>query len=263
MSEIEKRRTAGEIVDAYQKARGRILQALHEVVEASDEFAQTGVSPDLDLGHRGSARFTTGMVEDALKPMEAAAWDRILITFEVWSMLSIARQRELQDLLDKGGLGPLTRANVGAMLDGWSRQIPDMLRETVQEVLTFLDGRGWKNKRAKGLARDHMFVPRRLILSGAIEARCKYGWYRRVNHYFTARLHALERVCRAIKGRTGEVEEWDTLRSKINNSDLPASGETEFFEYKCFENGNLHLVWKDEGLLRRLNELAAGLAMED
>jgi len=35
-------------------------------------------------------------------------------------------------------------------------------------------------------------------------------------------------------------------------------GETDYFAFRCFKNGNLHLIFKRPDLVRRLNQIAGG-----
>lgn len=68
------------------------------------------------------------------------------------------------------------------------------------------------------------------------------------------RLLAIDSVMRVLDGRTPIQNRHGELAEAIGRGDT----ETEYFKFKCFKNGNLHLEFKRLDLVQRLNQIATG-----
>lgn len=130
----------------------------------------------------------------------------------------------------------------------YSDHIDDMMGEAVAEVFEFLRPRN-----------DHYKTNSELEIGPKVILTCVETWFSggfHVRHWWSQRLTAMENVFTALDGK-GAVSK--TYYSALENAIKAAPvGETPYFAYKCFKNGNLHLQFRRPDLLQRLNQIAGG-----
>lgn len=70
---------------------------------------------------------------------------------------------------------------------------------------------------------------------------------------------ALEKVFLALdgKGMVTRTHHSDLYQAIVECGE-DGIGETDYFAFRCFKNGNLHLTFKRPDLVRRLNQIAGG-----
>jgi hypothetical protein len=123
-------------------------------------------------------------------------------------------------------------------------------REFAREVPRRFSSRG-------GLKTNSAFrVGRKVILINRVE-RCWNGKTYRPNHYRQQELTALDGVFHLLDGK-GAMREHQGPLCKAIEASADGRGETVYFAFKCFKNGNLHLTMKRLDLVKELNGLAAG-----
>ena len=78
----------------------------------------------------------------------------------------------------------------------------------------------------------------------------------RVNYSKDQHILALDSVFSLLDGK-GPIRDYKSpLREAIDACD--GKGETTYFRFKCYRNGNLHLEFKRLDLVKQLNGLAVG-----
>lgn len=102
----------------------------------------------------------------------------------------------------------------------------------------------------------------RVVLTWMVEPNWIGGWRVRYDHKqrFTT---ALESVFRGLDGK-GYASHTSQHGSELEDaicSSASGRGETEYFEFRCFKNGNLHLRFKRPDLVARLNQVAGGMRL--
>jgi hypothetical protein len=104
-----------------------------------------------------------------------------------------------------------------------------------------------------------------VILTYALEDPSWQGKFR-VNYRYNAEFVALENVFTALDGK-GMIAKgsWQSrLADAINTTSIDVGrGETDYFEFRCFRNRNLHLKFKRMDLVERLNQMAGGMRLRD
>jgi hypothetical protein len=100
-------------------------------------------------------------------------------------------------------------------------------------------------------------VGRKVILCNRVE-RTWNGQGFRVNHYREQEIKALDGVFHLLDGKGIIRDHRGPLQKAINECGAAGRGETDYFAFKCFKNGNPHLTMKRLDLVKELNGLAAG-----
>jgi hypothetical protein len=98
-----------------------------------------------------------------------------------------------------------------------------------------------------------------VVLGYVVERWEKYVRSWRVNYTAEQRLTALENVFTALDGR-GQITKshYSQIHNVVHAEGFDGAGETEYFRFRVFQNGNLHLWFKRPDLLARFNALAGG-----
>lgn len=164
--------------------------------------------------------------------------------------MSNAAWEELEQKLEKDeDIPEVNEENINALLSGFRAQAGDMLNDAVKEAFEWLRPRRSKHKR-----NSEFEVPRRVVLTRTLHRR--YGGGFEVDWKEEQKLIALENVLGKLSGR-GTIckTHWSQLSNAIR---LSPKGETELFFYSAYDNGNLHLTFRDTELLARFNALAGG-----
>lgn len=262
-NEIATRLLPAELVAVYQQAERDIRQGFALVSGAMERLnaaftlgKHSGVSIH---GHRNrEVNFETP--DENLKEIRRSLWHTMVERLEIRRMMSVKAWEELQKEIDKGDVPDLTEESIAAMVKQFSDRAPAMLEQAVAEVFDFLRPPGSKYKR-----NSEFEVPRRVALWWVIDT-----WYTkafaseglRPRHQVEQQLTALENVFSALDGR-GSVSKGNVsnLSEAIRKTKRGELGRTEYFEFRGFNNGALHLTFVREDLLRKLNAIAGGMRL--
>ena len=85
-----------------------------------------------------------------------------------------------------------------------------------------------------------------------------------MNYFRQNHITALDNVFHALDGKSLANTHHGPLTDAI--AAVPRGencGETEYFRFRCYGNGNLHLEFKLADLLARLNAVAGGMRLGD
>lgn len=170
-------------------------------------------------------------------------------------MMSVARWAELQKQIEHHELPDITEENVAALVEGFRSQLPEMLTEAVAEVFEWLRPHATRYKRNSELE-----VPRRIALTGIVEIwSFGRGSPFHVRHYREPLLTALENVFSALDGKPAITKtHYSAISTAIRAEDFKGHGKTDYFEFRVYKNGAMHLTFLREDLLARFNQIAGG-----
>lgn len=195
--------------------------------------------------------------EERLKEVRRALWHTMVERLEVRRMMSVKAWKELTEQIDKGEVPELTEEAIAAMVKQFSDAAPAMLEQAVAEVFDFLRPPHSEYKR-----NSEYEVPRRVALTWVIDT-----WHTKTfpskflvpRHQCEQQLTALENVFSNLDGKgstsKGYVSNLSEAIRKTKRGDL---GETEYFSFRGYNNGALHLEFLRQDLLERFNRVAGG-----
>ena len=87
-------------------------------------------------------------------------------------------------------------------------------------------------------------------------------WNWKVNYRRQKYLTALDNVFSMIDGK-GAVKSYYGGLSDAITSSPDGKGKTEYFSFKCFMNGNLHIEFMKPELVAKLNAVAGGARLRN
>lgn len=252
-TDIAKRETLTTLVNCYKVASEEIEQAyallksakkrLNDAFQSNYTF-DTSTRDNGYVGKEGS--------DAILKGIKMSAWRVLVERMELRRLLSVKRREELdRQLYDAESLPDITEENIIAMLETSAANIDTYLVDAIKEIFDYL-----RPPHSKYKANTEFELGKRVILTYTVEKGYNGRKYR-VRHHSDKYLTALDNVFSQIDGK-GTVKTYHgPLYDAIENS-RSGAGETAYFRFKGYMNGNLHIEFLRPDLVARLNAIAGG-----
>ena len=255
-TELAPRATVGELVREWNMGVHLLRTGLETLARAEAHFrAFDGPGSHYDLclftHHDHSMDFGRKITR-----LKAAAWRYLVDRIELKKLASVKRAGEIDRQIAAGtDLPDITMDNLMGWLESLGGQAGRFLEEAVVEVFEFLRPPSLRYKTNSGFK-----VGRRVILTNRVEREWR-GVRFRVNHHHENELRALDNVFHLLDGQPlSAYRNGDLINAILESAD--GKGETGYFRFKSFLNGNLHLEFRRMDLVQRLNEVGGnGLPM--
>lgn len=265
-TELIPRQTLAQMAEAYASAESEIRQAFELLAKASERlklsFNQTGYRfTGWGVGIHGTKH---NDAEAFMRDVKRDVWAALVDRLELRRIASVERCKEIDRQIETGeGMPDITLSTLLAMVEGSFKGVPQMIEQAVQEVFNMLrpGSRGSHyvtNQKGKWEIRDKVILPYRL------DDVSQYTRHFCVNYSYQAELRALDNVFHMMDGKGCVKSVNGPLVDAIYVTPVTsAGGETDYFEFKCFKNRNLHLRFKRPDLVAKLNQIAGGARLKD
>jgi hypothetical protein len=268
-SEMELRRTTAELARAFKQQTARLRQAFAEAHGACADLA-AAFRFGRDDPHHVDYGFTFGIeyrgrthsfrwdekepVEALIAGMKRTAWAVIVDRLGVKNVMSVAKRNEFERQLESGELPDIDEDTIAGFILGLADQAKDFARDAAREVFEFL-----RPPRSRYKTNSVFKIGRRVILWWLQSD--KWTTQFQVTYNREAEAIALDGVFHLLDGkgimRAHRGELANAIRAS-NDADPRGRGETDYFRFKCYKNGNLHVEFKRLDLVKQLNGLAMG-----
>lgn len=260
-------------ITAYQNAALMIEEA-YKMLDEAETILKTAFVALPDGAYTTSYDFGTYTDGNHRGPKEVftrirrAAWSHLIDMLEIRKVMSIQKAEELSKQLHDGEMPEITMENVRETLAAFVGNANTLAQEAVREVFDILrpasnadlsNNRPWMKRYylKTNLKNGRFHVGKKIILSGYI--RNEYGGRFHINYYHDSHLRAIDRVFHLMDGKGNPKGYGGPLIDAINT--CQGYGETEYFRFRCYQNGNLHLEFRRLDLLKVLNKTAAGMEL--
>ena len=257
-TDLATRKTVEELIREWNLAMHELKTGLSAIERAQQHlkaFDTSGTGYDL----QAFTHSEYGLDFDRKrKRMKAAAWRYLVDRIELKKMASIARAKEIdKQLHDKPDTLPdITMDNIFGWLEAMAGQGRKFLEEAVVEVYRNLRPSTWNRHKTNSAFR----VGRKVILTHRVSSGYKSGHFR-ANYHCQDELRAIDNVFHMLDGKAlSQYRDGDLCRA-IEEAER-GIGETEFFRFKCFRNGNLHLEFRRLDLVGQLNAIGGNCLPE-
>lgn len=266
---LARRLSIREIVAVYEQAELDIRAGFGLIHEAETRLTQTFAKHESDhisVRDRHNYRaYDFSDVESCLQTVRRAIWWALVDRLEIKRVMSITAWKELEGKLrdEREPPPPIDCLTIEQMVMGFEQRLPEMAAEAIKEVFKWLVPRrdSWWGGQYK--TNDDCKIGPKIIVTSMIE--CWYGEWR-VKYDSEQRLTALENVFRLLDGqgqRTREHYSEISLAIKaLPKKAERCEGETTYFKFKGFRNGNLHMAFRRLDLVAKLNAVAGGKRFE-
>lgn len=259
--QMAQRSTVEEIVKTYIEAERAITAGCAAVAQAvsdlNDRLGQTGMWNKFDFGRGYHGRFEFEDPSDHILGLRRQMWSAIVERLEVRRMVSIKRAKDLDDWLAKT-TDEITVDNVMGFFQVYVRDLPDMLKEAVTEVYEWL-----RPHDSRHVTNSEYELGERVIREGCLDT-----WWiahkgaPEVSHYSMPRFRALENVFSALDGKGSISKTYNGELCDAIGKAKSGRGQTEYFEFRWFKNGNVHLRMRRMDLVEKFNRIAGGKALK-
>jgi hypothetical protein len=253
--DVVKRSTMEELVRTYAQAEADIRAACATIAAALDSLnavVRLGeTSGGVDFRPVHNRHLDYNQPEEALTELRRQIWRRIVDRLELRRMMSVRQAKALDDWLDAKTVETIDIATVTGLWRCHAQNLPEMLSEAIGEVYEFLRPSHSELKTNTQYELKSRVILERWVEHKGISASGFWPTSWRRPHFV-----ALENVLSALDGR-GSVSK--SHYSEIERAiETHAVGETTYFHYKCYRNGNLHIEFKRPDLIKRFNTMAGG-----
>lgn len=255
--QLTARMSIPELVAVYDRAERDIKAGFALVARAQDSLA-AAFTLDSSRGitvqdWRDQVHFDDP--EQNLKIVRRSIWQILVDRLELRRLMSISAWEKLEKQLKDGSDVPeVTEITVRAMVEQFTSQLPEMLEAAIGEVFEWLRPHNTDYKRNSQLE-----IPKRVALTWVVEAQWGDPKRMKVRYNAQPRMTALENVFSALDGR-GSITKthYSALSQAIEKTPRSEQGETEYFRFRSYKNGALHLEFKRLDLLAKFNRIAGG-----
>jgi len=245
--------TIPELIDIYQEQTTKIENAFNMLSEAEQvlkhAFGDTGGFCTMPSYYNPA-----NALEKAKLNMHKAAWARFVEKSEIRKILSVKEATALDSRLNKGDdLPPITIDNVMEMFSLFVAKGSDLATDAVKEVFDFLKPN--QNGYSKEYKTNKRYcVGKKVIMTWIVSKSYLNGVRFKVNYQREDKITALDRIFHMLDGKGIPRGYKSPLIDAINTSHS-GLGETDYFKFSCYENGNLHITFKRLDLLKELNRI--------
>ena len=250
--------TASSLISAYELNSQRIEEGFNLLMQSEEEIDRIfGTSPRNGKFY-GSYE---GEKQKALKDFRVKAWRSVVNNLGLQKVMSLKRQKEFDENCSQGKLPEINTENVFTFLDDVMGSANEIAMETVLEVFDYLRPGTYRHVAHKtNLKNGRWKLGEKIIRTNLLDAGYAFTSAYRVNYWHEDRMVQLDRVFHMLDGAGIPDGYKSPLVDAINTTPYRsgATGETSYFSFRCFWNGNLHLTFKRLDLVERLNAAAGG-----
>lgn len=269
-ADLKNRATIEDMVRIYNSEVENIRRAYQTLESAArnltDAFGKESNYSGIDTipNRYHDAERTTREVLDSIK---VSCWKHLIECLGVRKIISLKRGEELDKKLnDPRQLPEITVQNVFEAFDLLVGSAADFAKEAVREVYEAFHVRRL-NSGSSDWERRHTLktnqrnatedLGRKIIVLGVVHTEYGGGYRTEYGRYGTDKLRALDKVFHILDGQPfNEAGYLSPLLDAIHSSGSAGVGETPYFKFKCYGNGNLHLEFKRLDLLKEFNRIA-------
>lgn len=254
-TDIAIRDNLAAIISTYNQALAEVEDAYSILEQAQEKLRKAfidGKGYSFNVIERNNYGEVGKSASDKIKQsLQKSAWSHVVERMSLRRMLSIKRRDELDSQIDKGELPELTVENVVALFTMSAENANVYLSEAVEEVYNFLRPCSSKYK-----TNTEFELEKKVVLEWIVQEGYGKSPFR-VNHHRDKYLTAIDNVFAMLDGKppvkTYHGELYDAICSTEDGT-----GKTQYFKFRCFKNGNLHLEFLRPDLVERFNVIAGG-----
>jgi len=252
---LDTRKTAIVIAEAYQKNLDR-LNTAYRLLSDVERNVETVLGAHL-IGY--GPEHISRTRDEMEKKLRVATWRAIVTALGLSKVMSKKRSDEFEQKCLSGDLPEPTLEIILEFFLTTMENSAEIAREAIIEVYDYLRRGASSHNRYKTNAKhasDH--IGKKVILPSVVSPQ---GWgkvYYRVQYYYKNTLVQIDRVFHLLDG-AGIPDGYTTpLIDAIHSCGPDGRGKTDYFSFRCFQNGNLHLTFTRPDLVEQLNVIAGG-----
>jgi len=197
-----------------------------------------------------------GECQNTLTILKQSTWRFIIDKCNVREYLSSSRALELELQLREDQLPEIEIETVGEFISNLAAGAPDLLMEFISEIFNLL-----RPPNSKYKTNTEYEIKEKAILNYIIDNN--YGFIT-LSYSGRRNLTSLDNCFHLLDGK-GVAKYPDDAVTIMNSAigDKKWECETEYFAFRWYKKGSLHIRFKRLDLVRRLNKLAGGNSLKN
>jgi len=254
--------SAGELASVYQANAGRILELVSDLESCVEKLRETFGDGDFRLS---VSICGADKPENFHRELKRTAWRTLIGKLGIERIMSSKRREELRDALRAGGgkrfyrdgeqdpvelLPEISPESIHEVLQGYAVSADEFLDEAIHEEYEWL--KPWSGDKYKTNEQNRWKIGKKVIITGAVERYFSGSFH--PTHYKQSHLQAIDSIFHLLDGKSFPKTHSGPLCDAISGYNKPgAAAETEYFRFKCYKNGSLHLEFKRLDLVAEFN----------
>jgi hypothetical protein len=243
-------------LELYTRGLQMVVEAMevHKLAAQSKHAAASTLTDNRIWYRLDSAEGVVAAIEQVRRTLDSDVWRYLLNASGLRNLMDATAMEAFNTQTSKKP-PPVTKDTVAATFASHGEQRHAIFRRGAVEVFRRLDRRFASNGPFK--------VEPKLVIDHALSGLG--GW----NHYSTAeaKVGDLDRIMHVLDGKDPKDHRGNAaaMVHQASNRRL-GEVETDYFRFRLFKNGNLHIAFKRMDLVERLNKLIAeecGVALAD
>ena len=257
--DIAEIKTIPELEEIYNRNMEKIHLAYVELQEARDELRKAfACGSGMDTISKDWCGSPLDMYDKVKNEIKSAAWRYAYNKMNIKRFLSVRRMKQFDDgFYNEKEIPEFSAKNVYDMLGSAVKASKDYLEEAILEVYEYLRpaAKQWNSVHKTNMKNGKYALGNKVIITGVITSA--YGRDLVVNNYYgrDKQLIAVDRVFHALDGKSFDNDKI-YVSELVDAINTQGNGETEYFKFKAYKNGNLHLEFKRMDLVQKLNQIA-------
>ena len=250
-TDIIKHMPARAMIENYHAARREVQEAFC-LLGAAKKRLTAAFGPYYDRVLPDNCR-DYNLEREALTTLEIIrrnAWKGVIEKTRIEHLISHKRKEQLNDQLERGELPELNIQTLTDMLAELSGSMDRYFKEAAEELFE------WLRPRRSGYRTNSEFeIGKKVIISYAMDTSYSVSF----NHHTEHRFVSLDNVFHLLDGK-GVAKYPDDAVTKIKTA-IDAKKqecETDYFHFRWYQNGNMHLTFKRSDLVAELNRIGGG-----
>lgn len=195
------------------------------------------------------------LYEKACVSLKKKTWQALISASGVEKVLSVSRMEQFDRLLkNERDIPEPSEEAVLELLSGGTAE--NLFAEMIREAFDFLrPGAKWHDGYKTNQKNGRNSVGKKVILTYVVQENTFY-----VEIYPNSRRHLIQvdKIFHLLDGKSFPYE-GNYHSPLVDGIGSLRKGETEYFKWERFLNGNLHLLFKRDDLLEKFNQIAAGM----
>jgi len=254
--------TLAEMIDAYDNASEVVAKCFTDLFAAQDRLNAAFGSDRFYIPFQELHGSVKEFHEKIMKGYTTQAWTHIINVINLRKILSTQRIKEIDRRIDKHEFEDLNLFNILNMLEMVTGESKELLQESIVEVFEYLrigqHRYDWRKPNHVTNQKNATFdLGPKIILVSVLDAKDSIHWppphHVRYNQHDEIR--NVDKVFFALDGRSQffNVNVYQSQLTDAIQTSKDGLGETDYFKFKCYLNGNLHLEFKRLDLLQKIN----------
>ena len=247
------RPTARTMAKAYNEACQLIKSAFDNIDEA-DKILNAGyIEEDTYSSHFLPYKLTGFSAEGVIREVKKQCWYKIIKLLELPSFMPKKKRDELFRQVDDDDAPEITEENILSFCANIYSGLGDLFSEMVEDTAKWLQPGAWNKYKTNEASKFE--IAQKVIKTWIMDT--DYGTPTVRYGYCEHNLQIMDNVFSLLDGK-GVAKYPGNLLTAIKEAAQAGKWETEtdYFRVKWFKNGNMHIWFLREDLLKEFNKIA-------